>query len=475
MGIDARRNIGFSILSREKIERIHEAALHLMQRVGMQMGGDRSLKLLKESGCDVSGSGLVKIPRSLLDWALKTVPKTLRLYNRCGQLSMTIDDTHPVYFGCHADMLEIVDPFTGQVRPFLKADTAVMCQIADALANIHFVLSVGLSKDVSPEIQSQISFIETVKHFSKTINFSTNDTQSLQEVIDIAAVVAGGHSQLQEKPFIFNYCEPIPPLNHPKESTEKLYISAKNRIPVVYMPYCMMGGTAPMSFAATLAQCHAEVLSGLVLSQLVNEGTPFIYGAMPSIMDMKSTIGSYGAVEFHLLVAAASELATNLGLPFYGTAGCTDAKGMDAQAVAEATMEIFSTLLSRANLVHDIGVSDHCKSVNPALVVLCDELIEMLKHYSQGVVVTDETLALDLIEKVGPAGAYLTQAHTMNHFRQVFYPTLFSRKMDHPPQSEVGEKIRRRIRDIVAGPCAGGLDESICAELDSWTARLEAR
>ncbi len=100
-------------------------------------------------------------------------------------------------------------------------------------------------------------------------------------------------------------------------------ISAEAGIPVVYMPYCMMGGTAPMSRAAALAQCNAEILAGLVLHQLAAEGAPFIYGAMPSILDMKTTVGSYGAVEFHLLVAAAGELSASYGLPFYGTAGCT--------------------------------------------------------------------------------------------------------------------------------------------------------
>lgn len=475
MGLSAERNISFSILSREKIERLHEATVHLLEKVGMRMGGERSLKLLKEAGCAVDDGGLVKIPRFLLDWALQTVPKELVLYDRAGELAMTIDRNQPVYFGCHSDMLEIVDPATDQVRDFLRSDTATLCKIADALPNIHFVLSVGLSKDVRPEIQTQITFIETLKHFSKTINFSTNDTESLQEVIDIAAMVAGGRRQLQEKPFIFNYCEPLPPLTHPQESTEKLYISAQNRIPVVYMPYSMMGGTAPMSFAGTLAQCNAEVLSGLVLSQLVNEGAPFIYGAMPSIMDMKSSIGSYGAVEFHLLVAAASELTSYYGLPFYGTAGCTDAKVMDAQAVVEATMEIFSTLLSQANLVHDIGVADHCRSVNPELIVLCDEVIEMLKHYIQGVSVDDQSLALDLIERVGPGGAYLTELHTMNNFRNVFYPTLFSRKMKNPDRSEVRDKIRDRMADILANHQVPSLDPSIHLELDGWTAKLEAR
>jgi trimethylamine---corrinoid protein Co-methyltransferase len=123
---------------------------------------------------------------------------------------------------------------------------------------------------------------------------------------------------------------------------------------------------------------------------------------MPSIFDMKTTIGSYGAPEFHLMVAAASEMAAYYSLPFYGTAGCTDAKPFDEQAVAEMTMELFSSVLSKANLVHDLGVMDHCNSISPEMVVLADELISGLKAYSRGIDLSDLPEALDLMKKVGP-------------------------------------------------------------------------
>ncbi|MEG2650438.1 MAG: trimethylamine methyltransferase family protein, partial [Eubacterium sp.] len=186
--------------------------------------------------------------------ALGTIPKELTLYNRDGSESMVIDSRNNVYFGTHSDQLEYLDYKTNTARIFNKADIKTMCTIADALKNISFVLSVGMCGDVDPAVQSQVTFLETVKNFNKTINFSTNDIESLQEIIDIAAVVAGGHDKLAEKPFIFNYCEPIPPLTHPIESTEKLRISAENMIPVVYMPYCMMGGTAPITIAGALVQ-----------------------------------------------------------------------------------------------------------------------------------------------------------------------------------------------------------------------------
>lgn len=473
MNTTISRNVAFEILGREKISTIHDASMHLVEKVGMKIAGDRTLQLLHNNGARTDSDGLTRLPKKLVEQALKTVPKELTLYTRDGEAAMHIHGGNPVFFGTHADQLEFVDPTTGVVRDFLRKDTEVMCKIADALPNIHFVLSVGMSKDIRPEVQTQVSFLETVTHFSKTINFSTNDIESLQQVIDMAAVVAGGHEQLAKKPFVFNYCEPIPPLTHPLESTEKLYISAQNRIPVVYMPYCMMGGTAPMSFAATLAQCNAEILSGIVITQLVNEGAPFIYGAMPSIMDMKTTVGSYGAVEFHLLVAAASELADYYGLPFYGTAGCTDAKVLDEQAVSEATMEIFSTLMSKANLIHDVGVADHCNSVCPELVVLANEIIEMLKHYSQGVDVDTGALMrdLELIERVGPGGHFIHQKHTMQNFRMVYYSDIFSRMMKNPDASPVRGKIREKIKTILTHHQVPPLDDAVLADLKPWFAR----
>lgn len=464
-----------TVLGDEKTVRIHQASLSLLENTGMKIQGERTLQLLQQNGCQTDEDGLTRIPRALVKKALRSVPKELVLYTRDGEPYMRVSGAKDVYFGTHADQLELLDPFSGRVRKFMRADTRLMCKVADALPNIHFILSVGMSADVAPEIQSQVTFYETVKNFRKPINFSTNDIDALEDIIKAASIVVGGLDKLQQKPFIFNYCEPIPPLTHPVESTEKLYISAKNRIPVVYMPYCMMGGTSVMSFAGTLAQCNAEVLTGLVITQLVQEGAPFIYGAMPSVFDMRTTIGSYGSPEFHLLVAAASELAAFYGIPFYGTAACSDAKLLDEQAVAEATFEIFSTLLSRANIVHDVGVMDHCNSVSPEMVVLANELIEGLKHFSGGVSVEEDDLAIDTIREVGAGGHFLNNRHTRKHFRQIWYPELFSREMENKDTSEIRTKINSKLQEIVLNHQVPGLDDTVLKELDNWLSALTVR
>lgn len=463
--------IDFKILGNEKCNKIHEASLAILEDIGVKIQGDRVLKLLYDYGAKIDNDGLTRIPVFLVEKALKTVPREFTLYSRDGEPYALINKEITL-FGTHSDQLEILDPFSGKARKFLRKDTELMSKLADYLPNIDFVLSVGLSSDVPTTFQTQITFIETIKNFRKPINFSSNDIQGLKDVLEIASLVAGSKKALQEKPFIFYYCEPIPPLTHPETSTEKLRISAENGIPVVYMPYCMLGGTAPITFAGALAQCNADVLAGLVISQLVKEGAPYIYGAMPSIMDMRTTVGSYGAPEFAMLVAASAELAHSYGLPFYGTAGTSDAKFIDEQSIAEVTMFCFAALLSKSNIVHDVGVLDHCINVSPEMVVLADEIIEMLKHFVQGVKVNDEELALDIIKNVGPGGHFLDTEHTASKFRTIWYPQLFSRKMKNENFSEIRGKIHTTIHSVIAHHQVPSLAPEILKELEKWEEKL---
>lgn len=462
-----KRAIEFNVLNQQKIETIHEKSLELLANFGMRISGQETLELLKKYGCNVDGE-MVTFPRAVIEKALNTIPKELVLYTRDGKENMIINSENNVYFGTHADQLEILDYQNNMARPFLKADIKDMCKIGSALENIQFILSVGMCADVDPAVQSQVTFLETLKNFDKTINFSTNDIESLQEIIDMAAVVAGGHDKLADKPFIFNYCEPIPPLCHPIESTQKLTISARNRIPVVYMPYSMMGGTSPITIAGALTQNNAEILAGIVITQAVQEGAPLIYGSMPTVFDMQTTIGSYGAPEFHKSVAAASEMANYYGLPFYGTAGCSDAKTVDPQSVAEVQMELFSSMLSKANIVHDIGVLDHCNSVSPAMVVLANEMINQLAAYSNGVDVDEETLAMDVIKKVGHGGHYLNEMHTLSNFRRVWYPEIFKRRMVNPDTSDVMEMVQQKIITILDSHEVASLDSGILDQLKEY-------
>ncbi|GAI03172.1 unnamed protein product, partial [marine sediment metagenome] len=185
----------------------------------------------------------------------------------------------------------------------------------------------------------------------------------------------------------------------------------------------------PATLPGALVIGSAECLSQLVVLQLKRPGTPIIFGSLPSIMDMKTTIFSYGAPEMSILVAGLTEMSHYYKLPMFGTAGCTDADIIGAQAGVEITYQILMTMLSGADLVHDAGLSYHARMVFPELIVLTDEVVEMVKIMMGGLEINDETLPLDLIERVGPRGDYLSQAHTLKHFRKFWVPTVFDRSL----------------------------------------------
>jgi len=468
------KRLHLPIIDQDKIDKLHDASLYLLGKVGMKVQGKDVTRLLLDYGCREAGDRIL-FPEEILEKALSAVPREITLYSKNGTPLICLGGKEQQYFGTHADQLEIIDPITGTVRPFLREDTSLMCRLANGLKNISFILAVGMSSNVPPEIQSQIAFIDTVKHCDKVINFSANDVQGLIDIIEIASTIAGGLEQLGDKPYLFFYCEPIPPLTHPKASVEKLQLAAEVKIPVVYMPFCMMGGTAVMSLSGALAQCNAEVLAGLVITQAVNEGAPFIYGAMPSIFDMKTTIGSYAAPEFHLLVAAAAAMADYYGLPFYGTAGCSDSRHVDEQAVAEVSMQLFSTVLSKADLVHDIGVMDHCNSVSPEMIVLANEIIDGLNSYARGINFDDLQEALEVIEAVGPGGHFLSEEHTLNNFKSIWYPEIFSREMKNKEVSEVRTKIREIIIRTGNEEKSTGFDEELLKDLYRFEKRLYER
>ncbi len=440
-------------------------------KTGVKIAEQSIKDLLYSSGAKIEGDRVL-FSSIMLEEALEKAPAEITLYGLDGSPRLNLENSGNTYFGTHADMMEIIDFTSGEVRDFTRSDSTLMVKLAEEMDNIDFILAVGLAADIPRRIQSQLALIDTLRGFSKTINFSSNDLQGLNDQLEIISLAADGMDKFRARPFAFYYCEPLPPLHHPDESLNKLRLAVEEGVPVVYMPYCMMGATAPMSFASTLVQCNAEILSGLVVSQLTIEGAPFIYGAMPSIFDMRTTIGSYGAPEFHLLVAAASEMAAYYGLPFYGTGGCSDAKYIDEQALIETTMSIFSSLLSPAQLVHDVGIMDHCSSLAPEMVVIINEMIDMLKAYCQKINVDRDEIDLELIDEVGPGGHYVEHEHTLNNFKRIWYPRLFARKMSGAGRDELRKRVCDQLEEIEKKESVSQLTEEQLGELDNLEDKL---
>ena len=214
-----------------------------------------------------------------------------------------------------------------------------------------------------------------------------------------------------------------------EENLDRGLLCAEKGIPMIVGGGEMAGATAPATIPGAIAISNAECLSQIAILQLKKPGTPLIYDGHATIMDMKTTIFSYGAPEMSLAIAVLTEMSRYYKLPMFGTAGCTDSEVIDAQAGAEIALQVLMSALSGADLPHDAGLMYHSMMASPELLVFVDEIIDMVKILMGGLEINDETLPLDLIDQVGPGGDYVSQSHTLKHFRKFWVPTIFDRSL----------------------------------------------
>jgi trimethylamine---corrinoid protein Co-methyltransferase len=361
------------------------------------------------------------------------------------------------FFGPSLDCMDYLDPVTHARTRFTSGHIKVMASLCDALPNFQWCMTIGLAHDVPADIADRIIARNVMEYCEKPLVFCCKDANSVKDIYEMALLLCGGRENFDRVPTIVQYSEPISPLVYFDPAVDKLIYCAEQRIPLINFPAPQCGASAPATFAGAIVQASAESLSGLVLQQLVSPGAPFIYGAFTTIMDMRSTVFSYGAIEMSLMTAALAQMAHHYRLPFFGTAGATDAKFCDAQAGAEAAWQCLAAATVGSGLVHDCGSwLDHGSLASPEFMVLVHDIVDSVMHFMEGVVISEDTLALELIHKVGPGGHYLQEDHTMRHFKRVKYSEIFermmyaqwkeagSRRFDERLQRQTFEKMKHR-------------------------------
>lgn len=415
-----------NVLSQPQIEKIHAATLEVLERTGVQVTHHKALELLDGAGADVIGNR-VRIPAQMVVDAITTAPSCFTLGRRDGEPVIVLEENRS-WYGAGLDAMDYLDPVTNERRRFTSEDCRVTAMISNVLPNYSWAMSLGLAADVPVDIADRVIAKQAMTYSEKPLVFCCNDPASLHAIYDMAVLIAGSEARFRQAPTIVHLSSAISPLSYDDDMVERINFCAEKSIPQIFYSGLQAGATSPVTFAGTIVQGSAESLSGILIAQLVRSGAPVIYGAFTTIMDMTTGIFSYGASEMNLMAAAMAEIAKHYHLPFFGTAGCTDAKFCDdPQAAIEATFSCLSSALSGANLIHDIGLLDHSDLISPNYLLLNNEVLHMVKQYLRGILVNDETLALDLIDRVGPGGHYLEEEHTRQHFRKVWYSDLFDR------------------------------------------------
>jgi len=417
-----------AVINDQQLQQIHQATLEVLERTGVQVTHKKAKEILYSAGAYVDGDR-VRIPSWLVMDAVQKAPTRIVLGDRKDHRQVFLEGDK-FWFGPSLDCVDYLDPLTNKRRRFVSDDCRITATVADALPNYSWVMTIGMADDQPPDIADRVIAKQVFRNTEKPLVFCCKDVNSVKDIYEMALLVKGGKENFVRAPNIVHYSEPISPLLYYDPAVEKIIYCAENGIPLINFPAPQGGSTAPATFAGEIVQGSAESLSGLVLAQLVRPGAPFIYGAFTTVMDMKTTIFSYGSPEMSLMVAAMSQLAQFYELPFFGTAGCSDAKFPDAQAAAEVAFSCLSQALVGANMIHDAGSwLDHGSLASPGFMVLVNEILFMVNHYMKGLLVNDDTLALDVIDKVGPGGHYLSEDHTYNHFKNVWYSDIFDRSV----------------------------------------------
>lgn len=440
----------FSLLGEAACERIHRAALEILRRTGVRVYESEAVDLLREAGGVVVDASLVKLPAALVEWALDQAPSRIALCRRgSDEVAVDLSGRH-VNFGPGSDCPNYLDPRAGH-RRFTAADVAACVRLADALPELHFVMSMGIPSDVAGSEQYRHQFALMVSNSAKPIVFVADDRSDCEAIVAMATAVAGGAAELRLNPTLLLYSEPTTPLVHSRTATAKLLYMAEQRLPIVHSPAPMMGGTAPISLAGGLALGNAEVLSSLAIHQLKAPGAPFVYGMGLHHLDMQTTISVYGAPEFQLARAMVADMGRYYGLPTWGYAGCSDSPVVDAQAAADAAYQTRDALLMGANLVHDVGYLEGGLTTSPEMMVFSAEMIDMHRHFLHGATLDDEALALDLIHAIGPGGDFMGTDHTFAHFRDYWFPSLFERRRYDDWAADGGRPLADRLREKTLG------------------------
>ena len=437
----------FRVLTDAQLLAIHSASLEVLQMTGYHAPVPEARQLVLDGGGKSSGERIFITPE-MVERALKTL-RPFSIFDRTGEPSRVMSRGE-VSFSTIADTFYVLDPYTRQVRPFLKDDQRWLAAVIDSLPGIDYVQCVGQAQDVPDTLQNQVAVAETIKQTSKPLLIYPYDRLGLLDSLEVIFIASGGEQNFLRKPSMMCAAVPAAPLSGTDYSLELLLTCAERKVPV--LSYCCpaMGGNSPADIIATMVLANADWLASLVIHQLKNPGAPFCTaGFTMQLMDMRTSLWSYCAPETQLAYSAVTELAHWYGMPAFGLEMTCDIPRLDAQSGAEMMSQCQRAFLSGVEMVHNAGIYGAGKICGAEGVILADEIIAYTRNTFKPLKATEIGLAeaVSMIHQAGPLGEYMSKDHTLAHFRDFWYPQVFNRGMFDPLATEPGIDLNQRLNE----------------------------
>jgi trimethylamine--corrinoid protein Co-methyltransferase len=462
-------------LSHGDIEKIHNTSMKLLAEVGVRFPDEKAIEVFKKHAFKTENQ-MVYLSEEQVMEALATAPASFTLHARNPERNATVGDGEPVFAPAYGAPF-LVDPEVGKRPPTLE-DYHNLARLAHALPNQDLSGHLMVEPGDIPAHSAHLHMLQAcIVHSDKPFMGSTEGVRGARHTMEMAAILFGERSR---DPVTIGLINPISPLGYSREMASALMIYAQARQPVIIASLVMAGSTGPITLAGVLAQQNAEVLAGVVLGQLINPGAPVVYGSTSTNIEMKSGALAIGSPELSLMVGAHTQLARRYQLPSRAGGALTDASAVDAQAGFESMFSLLTTVNSGVDFVlHSAGILSSFLAFSYEKFVLDDEMCGMIRRYRRGIAVTPDTLAYDVIERVGSGGNFLMEMHTVERCRTEFWkPDVADRRGLEAwmtgGRPDAVQHARQRWQSLLAEHEDPPLDETTMRQLHKFVEQQEA-
>jgi trimethylamine--corrinoid protein Co-methyltransferase len=440
------------VLTPEQIIQVHEYSLKILSRIGLRVDSAQARNIFaRAAGCSRKDN-IVHISPELVEWALKAAPAIVDIYDRSGRLVFRLGDSQnsKTRFGIGVTNLYYQEPMTDEVIHFSRKHMAISSALGNALPSFDVVSTIGIVQDYPPEVSDLYGTLEMAANTTKPLVILVSEPRCFRPVLNLLEHLKGN---LSARPFAIPYFNPITPLVLNGATADKIFITIERGLPFIYSNYSMSGATTPITPAGTLALLTAELLGGLVFSQLVKEGTPVILGSLPAAFEMRSMGNLYTPTSLVLNLACA-EMMAHYGLPHAGASGSGSGWSADLPASGTLWINHLTGCLGRVGLAPFVGGNLGSLVFSPLLVVYANELIRQARLFGRGFSLDDASVALNEIESIGPGGNFLAADLTVKLCRQDNYDNSIWQHLTFDqwlaqgrPKAE--DVLRRHTRDLL--------------------------
>jgi len=467
-----------SFLSETEIEAIHDASLRVLEKTGVKVMSKVALDILKKAGAKVDyETGHVSIPRNVVEEALKRAPKTIKYCARNPKYDFVLNkqDTH---FCAEGGSPFLLDWKTGKRRYSTSEDIAKFARIADYLDHFDLIWPLGAGNDVPAPVRYIVDMCTGLRNSEKHFEGDSTTGKEAQYQIEIAAAIVGGREELRERPIFSHVICTLSPLCYEKGMTEASIELGRAGIPVVIYPMPTTGGTGPATLAGTVMVNNAEFLGGLVIQEFASPGAPVVYAAGVGTMDFK-TGANTRTPDKSLMHLGLNQVAHYYDLPSeILVTSSTAAKVLDTQAGYEQAITILTHTLAAPDIALGMGGLEGARMTSAEALVIDNEIIDYALRFVEGIEVNEDTLAVDIIDKVGPGGIYLGEKHTVQHFRERWMSRLSDissyETWEKQGSRTIDEVAREKVREILATHKVTPIPEDVEKEIGRILKRAEA-